>query len=404
MEDAVFKQEFVASRLMKESSEIRFWRAGTCGLSHGKVPSLPAATTGDAMFKQALATFVALLGLSAAAAAQTAATEAPAQTPTCPAPRIAGQAMALNQVPGSDLMTVPVQINGTPKQFLLDIGTTPDEVSAPAVAELHLPEVDQSSASNALADLNTPYHFSGSFYDVKGANNNPMDVQTRVRVASFTIAGTTVTNLEFLVADDRELGKSKPYDGLLTGSLFPQYDFNFDFGAKQFSFFDPTSCADPNRVAYWPHTAVAVVPMTMSNGKMSVPVTINGHQVNAVLDTGSAQTVMRRDIAENVFGLKTGSDMTPDGDVEDGAGMQVYLHTFPQIAFEGVIAQNVPTLIEANSMVRKLNRTPILGSRAQFSIDPSERIPDLALGMDVLHQLHLYAAFDENKLYVTAAK
>lgn len=360
------------------------------------------------MVRQTLAAFVALLGSSLVAAAQNAPAETqPGQAPACPPPKIAGEAMTLQPVAGSDLVTVPVQINGTPRQLLLDIDTNPDQVSAPTVADLHLPSVDQSSASNAMADLNTPFQFgagAGGFYDVKGAGK-AVDYQERVRVASFTIAGTTVNNLEFLVANDREMGKSKPYDGLLTGSLFPQYDFNLDFGAMKFSFFDPTSCTDPNLVAFWPHKAVAVVPMGTSNGKMSVPVTINGHVINAVLDTSSAHTVMRRDIAEQVLGLKADTpDMKPDGDLEDGSGMQVYIHTFPQIAFEGVVAENVPTLIEANSMVRKINRTPILGSRAQFSTDPGERIPDLALGMDMLHQLHLYAAFDENKLYVTAAK
>jgi beta-lactamase regulating signal transducer with metallopeptidase domain len=330
--------------------------------------------------------------------------ELPAGPPDCATPKIAGEAIALKAVPGSDLMTVPVEINGTPKQFLLDIGTNPDEVSAPAVAELHLPEFDQTVASNAMTDLNSPIGFQAAVFDVKGPGT-ALDYQPRVRIGAFTIAGATVQHAVLLVADDREMGKSEPYDGRLTGSLFPQYDIDFDFGGKWLAFFDPTSCTDPNLVAYWPHKAVAVIPMTIANGKMSVPVRINGHVFNAVLDTGSAQTVMRRDIAEQVLDLKADTpDMMPEGDLKDGMGMQVYRHTFPQIVFEGVVAQDVPVLIEVNSMVRKINRAPILGSRAQFSAAPSERIPDLALGMDVLQQLHLYAAFDESKLYVTAAK
>ena len=46
----------------------------------------------------------------------------------------------LKQLPGSDLMTVPVEINDKSKQFLLDIGTNPTEVSEAAAAELALPE------------------------------------------------------------------------------------------------------------------------------------------------------------------------------------------------------------------------------------------------------------------------
>ena len=47
---------------------------------------------------------------------------------TCTLPQVADTA-ALTPVAGSNLMTVPVAINGKPKQFLLDIGTGPTEVS-----------------------------------------------------------------------------------------------------------------------------------------------------------------------------------------------------------------------------------------------------------------------------------
>ena len=96
--------------------------------------------------------------------------------------------------------------------------------------------------------------------------------------------------------------------------------------------------------------------------------------------------------------------MAQAGDLRDGVGERIYQHSFPQIAFGGVIANNVPALIQTNSMVHKINREPTLGSKAQFTADPGERIPDLALGMDVLHQLHLYVAFGQGNLYVTPAK
>ncbi len=348
------------------------------------------------MYNKMLAAFIALLGLNGAAAAQ---------TPTCAAPKIAGKPIDLQAVPGGNLLTVPVDINGTPKQFLLDIGTDPDAVAATTVTDLHLPQVAQTNASNPLEGANTPYQFGTgtTFFDVK-AGGKAVDFQTRVRVASVAVAGATVENWQFVVANDRDMGKSKPYDGRFTGSLFPQYDMNFNFGAKQLSFVDPTSCQDPNQVAYWPHAVVAVIPMTIENNKMHVEVMIQGHAIDAIIDMGSDRTVMRRGLAEQTLGLSVDKDMTPDGDRTDGMGQQIYVHTFPQVSFGGVSASNVPAVIQANSMVRKLNKTPVLGSRATFNIDPGERVPDLALGMDVLHQLHIYAAFNQNKLYVTPAE
>jgi hypothetical protein len=209
--------------------------------------------------------------------------------------------------------------------------------------------------------------------------------------------------MQLAISNDRDLGEAKPYDGHMTGSFFRQYDVELDFAGKKLTYLTPTKCDDPNRVVFWPHGAIAEVPMTMAGGRMEVSVTIEGHALNAVVDTSYNHTVMRRDVAEKLFGLKSDTpEMTLAGDLRDGQGQRVYSHTFPQISLEGITAQNVPALIQANSMIRSHNRTPVLGSRAKFADDP--RIPSLTLGMDVLHQLHLYALFGQEKLYVTAAK
>ena len=353
------------------------------------------------MFKQTFVAFTALLGLNGAAAAQT---DAPPAAPQakCATPALADTA-DLQPVAGSNLMTVPVAINGTPRQFLLAIGRDPDAVSEATMADLHLPQTNLVTGSSGFADMNTATQFRAVMIDVKsGVTAN--DLQSRVRAADFTIGAATVHDVVFMVANDRDLGKSKPYDGLLTTGMFSQFDLNLDFGGKKFSFFAPTSCTDPNQVAYWPHTVVAVIPMTMTNGKITVPVTVDGHQIDAVIDTGSDHTVMHRGIAEQMFGLKVDKDMAPAGDLRDGMGERIYQHSFPQIAFGGVIANNVPALIQTNSMVRRISQEPTLGSRAHFDSSPGERIPDLALGMDVLHQLHIYAAFGQGKLYVTPAQ
>jgi predicted aspartyl protease len=355
------------------------------------------------MHKPSLAAFAILFGFNTAAAAQTDAPPPTAPEAKCATPAVADTA-ELEPVSGSNLVTVPVAINGTPKLFLLDVSRIPDQVSEATTSQLHLPRTNQVTGSDGFADLNTSAHFQVAMYDVK-SGVNATEYQTRVAATDFTIGGSTVHDTVFLVANDRDLGKSKPYDGLLTTGLFSHYDLNLDFGGRKFSFFAPTSCTDPNQVAYWPHEVVAVVPMVVVDGRITVPVTIQGHAIDAVIDTGSDHTVMRRGVAERIFNLKTDTpDVTPAGDLRDGAGERVYQHTFPQIAFGGVIANGVPALIQTNSMIHKLDRTPTLGSRAQFTADPSDRIPDLALGMDVLRQLHLYVAFAQGKIYVTPAQ
>ena len=344
------------------------------------------------MSDRMLVALVMVLSWNEAAMAQT----------SCAPPSLADR-VALNPVAGSPLMTVPVEIDGKPKQFLLDVGADPDEISQAAVTELQLPSVDRRTPYNTIQvqSYAPSFQIQAPVFDTTSPGTAGI-YRPRVQVASFTMGGATLHNLQFLIANDQDMGKSKPYDGRLTAGGFRQYDLDFDFGGKKLSFLAATACTDPNQIVYWPHQAIAVVPMTLRNNKIGVPVTIGGHVIDAVIDTGSDRTVMRRGIAERILGLKADTDMTPT-DLRDGAGERVYRHNFPQIAFEGVVASNVPALIQANSLVRKARRTVVTGSRLQVNDTPDEIIPDLALGMDVLGQLHLYVSYGQNKIYVTPA-
>jgi hypothetical protein len=340
------------------------------------------------------AALVMLFGFPAAAAAE-----------SCTLPAVADQ-VDLNHIPGSDLMTVPVEINGKPKQFLLDIGTNPTEISEAAAEELALPENRKQ--------VETLEHGGG---DITGRSGSGLSVAVvdvrhstgrdgtrgRVAVDSFTIGNATTRHVQFPVAYDKEMGKSKPYDGLMTGDFFKQYDAEVDFAGKQINYLTPTKCTDPDKLVFWSHTAVAAIPMTLLDGKIHTQVSILGHVIDAVVDTSAARTVMRRDVAEVVLGYKPDTpDMMPAADLKDAMGQQVYGHTFSLVSFAGgVAAQNVPALIQTTGMMRDPLMDPVLGSRAQSS-DP--RIPDLTLGMDVLHQLHLYVVFGQKKLYVTASQ
>jgi beta-lactamase regulating signal transducer with metallopeptidase domain len=333
------------------------------------------------------------------------------KAPICALPSVA-DSVELKDAPDSDLKLVPVAINGRTKQFLLDVGTAPTQVSRATAADLALPTADHAldtvyangyGPGDLAAFTNASYFQSVAFSNVKGAGG---DYRSHVRIAAFTIGGATGHDLEFTVAKDQDMGRAKPYDGLMTGDFFRQYDVELDFARNKLNYLTPGSCNDPDQVAYWPHAAVAAIPMTSLGGKIQVEVSIQGHEIPAVIDTSSPHTVMRRDIAELMLGLKADTpDMMPDGDAKDGIGLQVYRHTFAKISFAGgVIAYNVPALIQTNSMFHDIDRTPVLGQRATFIADPRQRIPGLTLGMDVLGQLHLYAVHGQQMLYVTAAR
>ena len=299
------------------------------------------SSDGGVMFRGMLAGFGVLIGLNAAAAAQ-----------TCPLPSLAASAR-LQSIPGSDLMTVPVGLNGTTKNLLLDVGSNSTEISPAVVAELSLPSNDRTTDSTQFGQQLGPTGsaspgqvsmMSAPVYQVNGARARDANRQ-RVRIGDFALGTASGHDVQLVVSTEAGLGKSKPYDGRMTGSFFKQYDVELDFGGKVINYLTPNSCTDINQVVYWPHTAVAAVPMTMSDGKMQVSVSIEGHDIDALIDTGSERTVMRRDVAERLFGLKSDTpDMMPSGDLRDGKGERVYAHTFKQISFEGVTARNLPPI------------------------------------------------------------
>jgi len=345
------------------------------------------------MQKSILAAFVALIGTTGAAAAA-----------SCTLPDVADK-VDLKQVRGTNLVTVPVTINGTSRQFLLDIGAKPTKISQATVTELGLPEATRVTENIAgdrfKGDLNFGSPTVQATVRQTGGSANPETFGARVRLNSFTIGDATARNLSFLVAKDGELAKDAPYDGLLSNDFFKQYDVEIDFGSMQMTWLTPTKCTDPLQVAYWTNNGVAMVPMIEEGGRFKVPVTIDGHSIVAVIDTSSERTVMRRDIAEQIMGFKADTpDMMPAGDTKDGMGQTVYRHTFPKISFIGagnVTAGNIPVLIAANNVTGS-DREKVLGSQARST---DARIPDLVLGMDVLHHLHIYAVFGQHRLYVT---
>ena len=368
------------------------------------------------MFKQTFAVFVALLGLNGASAAQTPPTPAPNDDTsralaarTCELPKIADTA-PLQPVADSDLMTVPVVINGQTKQFLLDIGLKrATQVSPELMAQLGLPEdVRQTELLQyGPGQFNAPG--GGIQVPIVDARNGIGPETIRVRVSSFGIGNATDRHLQLQVAPKGEIGRSAPYDGFLSGDLLRKYDVELDFAGKQMTWLTPTSCTDPNQVVFWAHTNVAILPVGLAkDGRLQMQAMVQGHAINAEIDTSSARTVMRRDIADVYVGLKD-KDMIPEGDLKDGMHMPIYVSIFPELVFAGgsVTAVNVPVRIQNYSMRpandRDLN-THLRGIAGGGIQSEQNRIPDLVIGMDVLQHLHMYVVPGQAKVYVTSAE
>ena len=319
---------------------------------------------------------------------------------SCPLPAIANTA-PLEQVAGSSLVTVPMTINGTKKQFLLDIGIKrAPEVSPELRVELGLPQVFIPGEGISAPPGS---RFGGGLTNVvvRDARNGPSEAaEDIVGAGSLEIGRAKGEHLKFLVGEKWKF-EQNAFDGSLTGDFFRNYDVELDFADKQINWLTPTKCTDAHQVIFWAHSNVAILPVTIApDGRYQMQATVKGHAINVELDTSSEHSIMRRDIADRYVGLEAGKDMLPDGDRTDGRHMPIYLHNCPELIFAGgsILALNVPVRIQDYSLRPAALREKATGSRAD-----SERIPDFTMGMDLLKFLHLYLVPGQGKVYVTAA-
>ena len=255
----------------------------------------------------------------------------------------------LNGVPMSvaGVPVVPVSINQKPAQMILDTGAVATQMTRIWVATMGLHEA-----------------------------------QSPIHAADFEI-GKLKFDAQLQVAPLPNIGSRA---GLLSLTSLRDYDVDIDFASHRLNFFSPDHC--PGLIAYWAPDVMAVLPLTLNEGHIHIPVTVNGKAMSAVLDTGSLQTFMNKNDALRLFGLnETSPDVTIAAPTNGDPRLSGYRHHFATLTFGDVTIKN-PQVIILPDQTR--------------SSDPGT-LPEISLGMDVLAQLHLYAAFQERKLYITPA-
>jgi hypothetical protein len=263
----------------------------------------------------------------------------------------------------------PLKINNSVKMEPLVSQATVDELKLP---ELH----SRFRLSNTHGDNST---FFVQVRDVQLGNAKTGGIQ-------FQVMGNTDPNI--------------PFGGILSTGFFAHDDFDLDFGAERLNFFSADHCA--GKVVYWPHQALAMVPMVLEQSHINIPVTLDGHPLRAILDTGSPRTVLKLVRAREAFEFSPEGSSPPNG-AKDNVAQQIYPRRFSTLSFDGVTVAN-PLIVIRPDEYGGPNDDLVLGSKAMHKDDQLNRMsPDLRIGMDVLRHLHIYVAMEEQKLYITEA-
>jgi hypothetical protein len=279
---------------------------------------------------------------------------------------------------------VPVTLEDKNRYMLLDTGGMMSFITPVAVAELGLESVKNPRLR---------------FYDVKG---NYVDHSSIV--PDFAIGDLKGHNVEFVVVPADMFADHKEIAGILGPGILRFYDVALDFANRKLTLLSQDHC--DGKVIYWKADAVVAIPMEVAraSGHIVVPVFLDGHKLNAMIDTGATNSVLNLITAESDFGLspKSGPGMAIVGALGDRGSSIIYRHTFKSLSFEGIAVANPVVDIIPDLEHGQIERPPPTGTRIN---DPGaeQGLPDMMIGMDILRHLHLYIAYKEQKLYITPA-
>jgi predicted aspartyl protease len=277
----------------------------------------------------------------------------------------------IQMIPAKDgaLDLVPVKLNGVDKYLLFDTGGVATQISPRTARELNL-----------------PVNFSRNVHlvDVNGNAVNRVAL-----VGTFLMGRLAGSRMTFPVMSNARI-ESIDASGLAARDLLFGYDVDVDFGSNILSLFSKDHC-DGN-VVYWKNSGVGIVPMHIPGGHIEVQVTLDGHQFDAVVDTGSETSILSQAAADNDFGSAVDWSHDQSGKPVNGDASSIgHYHSFAKLSFGDVTVTNPHLLVMPDEMAsRTVGNMHI-------------RLPKLIIGMNILRHLHAYFAVGEDKLYVSAA-
>jgi predicted aspartyl protease len=294
---------------------------------------------------------------------------------TCKKPLVLLGTLPMANDGQTGVFTIPIQLAGVEKQFLFDTGGYFTQV-APATAD----ELKLKRRQSYL-----------ELYGTNGSKSREM-----VTLPTFAVGPVHGSNYEIPVGTDNS------FAGIFTPIGFTAMDFDVDFAARKLSLFSSDHC--DGKVIYWPFKAFAAVPVTVrEDNHLTIPVTVDGHHLTAIIDTGASTSTVRLDMAKFVFGLKPDADdMKVVGHLGDDQTAPIYQHAFQTMSFEGITINNPHILILTDIVNKNADHSAQTGSLTK-RVSDDLTLPEVIVGMDVLSKLHMYIAFRERRVYLTEA-
>lgn len=275
-------------------------------------------------------------------------------------------------------ITLPASLAGQKTRLMLDTGAYWGSIRDDLAQKLNL----KVRSANGIIMV-----------DLSGERMTQVAVVPDVKVGSLNFGAA-----EFFVSRGDPDVPIEDEAGLLGQNLLTQVDLEIDNANKTISLFSQDHC-DGDGVHWADEAVVLEYKKQKARGRTSTriapsadpnqidpPIVIadfEGEQVPVLFDTGASFTSMDLDVARKRFGVTPSTPgVEPFGKVLVAAGgtVDTYKYTFKSLSIAGVKYENLPVLL------------------AKF-----DNNSQVILGMNEMKHLHLYFAFKEGRIYITAA-
>lgn len=267
---------------------------------------------------------------------------------------------------------VSVDINGTPKNFLVDTAGIYSGITNQNADALGLKVRALHASELTLAHGQIP---------------------VSVAIAKETKVGhLPLPNMSFLVMT------AEGDDGILSSDVLHALDVEFDFAAAKLSLFLPAAC--PATIVHWTKEDHGEVDIDTARhvdtiwGEMKVnwqifaPAKLDAMDIEVEIDTASPTSSLYLVDVEDML-PKGGDEALKRIDSEPTPKNAVYTYPFHTLTIGDVTVTNPDIKLMANK--------PAIIGRGKA------RKPRLILGMNVLNKLHLYISYKNEKIYLTPA-
>jgi predicted aspartyl protease len=285
--------------------------------------------------------------------------------------------------PDSSMLMVKAKIEGKEVWAALNTGSPFNMIDNKLVEELKLP---------------TNHSYMG-IIDSAGHQSTVTATAHTVELGSFS-----AKNLSFVVAG-REASGDSHFVPALFGDNFLEtegMDVELDIAHGKVNIFLSDHC--PNIGAYWAREYVPIPIRIQNDGHIYLPVTLEGFETYAMLDTGAARSIVDKQFAERKIGVPVdGGKDKPDGTLMAGSGTRFpyYTHVFKTFDIGGIAFHNTELAVARNRLnYLDVNRD----NNAHVTLRDEETFnAPVILGLPQLSKLRVYFSFNEHMLYVTPA-